>query len=55
LTKGIELVGFRHGTAGDGDDRQGYRGSAGNRRAVVVSAPNFGKTAVELHVMAGPG
>jgi hypothetical protein len=24
LTKGIELVGFPHGTAGDGDDRQGY-------------------------------
>jgi hypothetical protein len=49
LTKGIELVGFPHGTAGDGDDRQGYRGSAGNRRAVVVSAPSFGKTAGEPH------
>jgi hypothetical protein len=37
LTKGIELVGFRYGTTGDGDDRQGYRGSAGNCRAVIIS------------------
>src|SRR4051794_10727913 len=38
LNKGILAVGFRHGTAGDGDDRQGYRGPAGNLRAVVASA-----------------
>jgi len=41
LTKGIELVGFPHGTAGDGDDRQGYRGSAARvcRAAIALKVP----------------
>jgi hypothetical protein len=37
LPLGERALSCLHGTAGDGDDRQGYRGSAGNCRAVVVS------------------
>ena len=48
LTKGIELVGSRRYSRGRRSVK-GYRGSAGDRWAVIASTPSFGKTAGEMH------